>query len=94
MISQLNFREAKASLASRACSSPHALSFPPLTATTPTISSLRLFSLQTPERIFLIMEHCAGGDLSSYIRKTGPVDELTAQHFMRQLGMKQDWHKN
>ncbi|KAJ3700671.1 hypothetical protein LUZ61_004376 [Rhynchospora tenuis] len=36
-------------------------------------------------KIFLILEYCPGGDLSSYIHRHGRVPEPTAKHFMRQL---------
>ena len=44
------------------------------------------FAPQHPDRIFLILEYCAGGDLSEYIRRNGRVPESIARHFLRQLG--------
>lgn len=41
---------------------------------------------QHSDRIFLILEYCAGGDLSEYIRRNGRVPENIARHFLRQLG--------
>ncbi|XP_024359687.1 serine/threonine-protein kinase ATG1c isoform X2 [Physcomitrium patens] len=37
-------------------------------------------------RIYLVLEYCAGGDLAAYIQRYGKVDEVVARHFMRQLG--------
>ncbi|KAK6924217.1 Protein kinase domain [Dillenia turbinata] len=36
--------------------------------------------------IFLVLEFCAGGNLSSYIQQHGRVQEKTARRFMQQLG--------
>ncbi|KAL7230360.1 hypothetical protein ACSBR2_008782 [Camellia fascicularis] len=36
--------------------------------------------------IFLVLEFCAGGDLASYIRLHGRVQEQVARKFMQQLG--------
>eukprot|EP00252_Welwitschia_mirabilis_P016587 TRINITY_DN3663_c0_g1_i10.p1 TRINITY_DN3663_c0_g1~~TRINITY_DN3663_c0_g1_i10.p1 ORF type:complete len:700 (+),score=152.64 TRINITY_DN3663_c0_g1_i10:691-2790(+) len=36
-------------------------------------------------RIYLVLEYCVGGDLSSYISHHGKVSESKARHFMRQL---------
>ncbi|KAK3254883.1 hypothetical protein CYMTET_35919, partial [Cymbomonas tetramitiformis] len=36
-------------------------------------------------KIYLVMEFCAGGDLSLYIRKHGRACESVARHFMEQL---------
>lgn len=48
---------------------------------------IRLLEIvKSPDKIFLILEYCAGGDLSDYIRRNGRVKESTARHFMRQLG--------
>ena len=37
------------------------------------------------EQVYLILEYCAGGDLSEFIRKRGRVSEAVAKHFMTQL---------
>lgn len=52
--------------------------------------------VQSSDRIFLIMEYCAGGDLSAYIRQHGRVDEALARHFMRHLaaGLQILWTNN
>ncbi|XP_047319133.1 serine/threonine-protein kinase ATG1t [Impatiens glandulifera] len=36
--------------------------------------------------VFLVLEFCAGGNLASYIKLHGRVDEQLARNFMRQLG--------
>ncbi|KAF5958918.1 hypothetical protein HYC85_000127 [Camellia sinensis] len=36
--------------------------------------------------VFLVLEFCAGGDLASYIRLHGRVQEQVARKFMQQLG--------
>jgi serine/threonine-protein kinase ULK/ATG1 len=43
--------------------------------------------LQGQNRIYLVLEYCAGGDLAAYIQRYGKVTDLVARHFMRQLGM-------
>lgn len=43
--------------------------------------------LQGQNRIYLVLEYCAGGDLAAYIQRYGKVTEVVARHFMRQLGM-------
>lgn len=45
------------------------------------------FSIQTEDRIFLVLEYCEGGDLAAYLNRRGKVSEAVARHFMRQLGM-------
>ncbi|GJP54833.1 hypothetical protein CLOM_g13862 [Closterium sp. NIES-68] len=42
--------------------------------------------VKTSSRMFLVLEYCAGGDLSHHIRRGGAVREAAARHFMRQLG--------
>jgi len=37
------------------------------------------------ERVYLILEYCAGGNLSEFLRKRGRVSEAVAKHFMSQL---------
>ncbi|KAF9688025.1 hypothetical protein SADUNF_Sadunf02G0154100 [Salix dunnii] len=47
---------------------------------------IRLFeSIETEDRIFLVLEYCDGGDLARYIRRYGKVTEAVTRHFMRQL---------
>ncbi|ESW07327.1 hypothetical protein PHAVU_010G120500 [Phaseolus vulgaris] len=47
---------------------------------------VRLFeTIQTNDRIYLVLEYCAGGDLGAYIHRHGKVSETVARHFMRQL---------
>lgn len=41
---------------------------------------------KTNDRIYLVLEYCAGGDLAAYIHRHGKVSEPVAHHFMRQLG--------
>ncbi|KAI4317136.1 hypothetical protein L6164_025035 [Bauhinia variegata] len=41
---------------------------------------------QANEYLYLVMEFCAGGNLASYIRYHGRVQEQTARKFMLQLG--------
>ncbi|XP_065860019.1 serine/threonine-protein kinase ATG1a [Euphorbia lathyris] len=47
---------------------------------------IRLFdSIQTEDKIFLVLEYCDGGDLAAYIHRHGKVSQDVARHFMRQL---------
>ncbi|KAG6748286.1 hypothetical protein POTOM_048203 [Populus tomentosa] len=47
---------------------------------------IRFFeSIETEDRIFLVLEYCEGGDLAVYIQRHGKVTEAVARHFMRQL---------
>lgn len=42
---------------------------------------------QTPGCIYLVMELCEGGDLATYIERSGGrVEESVARNFMRQIG--------
>lgn len=41
--------------------------------------------LQERNRLYLVMDYCAGGDLAGYIRKAKRMPEATARQFMRQL---------
>ncbi|KAJ4884874.1 Protein kinase superfamily protein [Raphanus sativus] len=44
-------------------------------------------SIETGDRIFLVLEYCSGGDLADYINLHGKVSEPVAKHFMRQLAL-------
>ena len=41
--------------------------------------------IKEEKRIFLVLEYCAGGDVSEFIKKHGRVREDVARHFMRQM---------
>ncbi|XP_074567988.1 serine/threonine-protein kinase ATG1c-like isoform X2 [Curcuma longa] len=41
--------------------------------------------IQTPGRIYLVLEYCKGGDLSVFIQNHGRIPENIAKHFMKQL---------
>jgi len=45
------------------------------------------WNCKAPNRIYLVLEYCAGGDLAAYIQRYGKVSEGTARHFMQQLGI-------
>ncbi|XP_051126686.1 serine/threonine-protein kinase ATG1t [Andrographis paniculata] len=48
---------------------------------------IRLFDFfRYEDCIFLVMEFCAGGNLASYIRRHGRLQEIIAKRFMQQLG--------
>eukprot|EP00850_Spirogloea_muscicola_P021113 SM000237S08130 [mRNA] locus=s237:115968:120950:+ [translate_table: standard] len=48
---------------------------------------IRLLEIvRAPGRIFLVLEYCAGGDLSEHIKRQGRVHEAVARHLMSQLG--------
>lgn len=48
---------------------------------------IRLFDVFEAENsIFLVLEFCDGGDLASYIRNHGRVQECVARKFMKQIG--------
>ena len=49
--------------------------------------------LQEADRLFLVMEYCAGGDLAHLLRAVKRLPEPAAQHLMRQLaaGLRQMW---
>ncbi|PSC74948.1 Kinase superfamily isoform 4 isoform A [Micractinium conductrix] len=49
--------------------------------------------VEEEDRLYLVMEFCAGGDLAHFLRRVKRVSEATAQHFMRQLaaGLRQMW---
>ncbi|KAJ6343889.1 hypothetical protein OIU76_005605 [Salix suchowensis] len=42
-------------------------------------------SIETEDRIFLVLEYCEGGDLAVYIQRHRKVTGAVARHFMRQL---------
>lgn len=47
---------------------------------------VRLFeSIETEDRIYLVLEYCGGGDLGAYLNRHGRVSADVARHFMRQL---------
>lgn len=48
-------------------------------------------AVQEANRLYLVMEFCAGGDLGRYIRRYRQVSEATARYFLRQLaeGLKE-----
>uniref|UniRef100_A0A803M385 Protein kinase domain-containing protein n=1 Tax=Chenopodium quinoa TaxID=63459 RepID=A0A803M385_CHEQI len=47
---------------------------------------IRLFeSIETEERIYLVLEYCDGGDLGAYIHRHGRVTEDSARDFIKQL---------
>ena len=49
---------------------------------------VRLFEIvRDPKkaRIYLVLEYCAGGDLSKFVKRRGALGEAAVQHFMRQL---------
>ncbi|KAK8587655.1 hypothetical protein V6N12_022139 [Hibiscus sabdariffa] len=45
-----------------------------------------LHVLQSESCLFLVLEFCAGGNLASYIRSHGRIQEELARRFMQQLG--------
>eukprot|EP00741_Cyanophora_paradoxa_P001329 tig00000478_g1285.t1 len=47
--------------------------------------------LRTERTIYLILEFCAGGDLSKFIRRRGPLPEEFAKHLLRQLARGLDF---
>uniref|UniRef100_A0A7I4FA61 Protein kinase domain-containing protein n=1 Tax=Physcomitrium patens TaxID=3218 RepID=A0A7I4FA61_PHYPA len=52
--------------------------------------------LQAQDRIHLVLEYCAGGDLAAYIQRHGKATEVVARLFMRQLGagLQVLWNNN
>ncbi|KAH9324313.1 hypothetical protein KI387_004491 [Taxus chinensis] len=42
--------------------------------------------VRVPGKIYICLEYCPGGDLSTYIQCHGRVSEDIARHFMRQIG--------
>lgn len=42
-------------------------------------------TIEATGRIYLVLEYCTGGDLSTYIHRHGRVSQATARNFMRQL---------
>jgi serine/threonine protein kinase len=43
-------------------------------------------SQKSEKYIYLVLEYCAGGDLSKFIQAAGPFPEPVCRHFLRQLG--------
>ncbi|KAL2502960.1 Protein kinase superfamily protein [Forsythia ovata] len=42
--------------------------------------------IEEPDKLYIILEYCKGGDLSMYIQQhVGRIPEVTAKHFMQQL---------
>ena len=52
--------------------------------------------LQTHSKLFLVMEYCAGGDLSQFLRQNKAVSEATARSLLRQLaaGLREMWTRS
>jgi serine/threonine protein kinase len=42
-------------------------------------------NFENPKYIFLVLELCSGGDLSSFIKKNKNLPEKVAQSFLKQL---------
>jgi serine/threonine protein kinase len=42
--------------------------------------------IQTANNYYLVFEYCNGGDLNTYLRDKGPLDELSAQSIVYQMG--------
>lgn len=40
------------------------------------------YSFSSPEKLFLVMEYCPGGDLSSLLQHLGRFDEDTARQYI------------
>ena len=49
--------------------------------------------IESGGKMYLVMEYCAGGDLSQRLRDSGRLSEKTARHILRQLraGMQEMW---
>ncbi|PRW60240.1 Serine threonine- kinase ATG1 [Chlorella sorokiniana] len=49
--------------------------------------------IEEADRLYLVMEYCAGGDLAHLLRAVKRLPEAAAQHLMRQLaaGLRQMW---
>lgn len=50
-----------------------------------TSAPLSVCRLQEPGKIFLVLEHCSGGDLAAYLRRYGRLRELPARFVLSQL---------
>ena len=52
--------------------------------------------MQTHSKLFLVMEYCAGGDLSQFLRQNKAVSEATARSLLRQLaaGLREMWTRS
>ncbi|CAG7830015.1 unnamed protein product, partial [Allacma fusca] len=42
---------------------------------------------ETPEKIFMVMEYCRGGELFDYIVQRDRLDELEAKRIFRQIAL-------
>ncbi|KAI9364841.1 kinase-like domain-containing protein, partial [Zopfochytrium polystomum] len=52
-------------------------------------------TLETPDNIYIVMEHASGGELFDFIVTNGNTSEQTARHFFRQVVAAIDYcHKN
>ncbi|GFY93546.1 protein kinase superfamily protein [Actinidia rufa] len=45
-------------------------------------------TIETEDKIYLVLEYCNGGDLAAYIHRRGKVSQSLASHFTRQLGLQ------
>lgn len=56
-------------------------------------NQLFVYGIQEPGKIHIVLEYCKGGDLSMFIqRQQERIPEVTAKHFMLQLGISQSFH--
>ncbi|CAM0901574.1 unnamed protein product [Alopecurus aequalis] len=70
----------------RPSSPPPPISFPQVLYHRLPPTDLVLILPQTQGCLHLVMDLCEGGDLASYIHRTGRVEERVARNFMRQFG--------
>ena len=50
---------------------------------------------ETPQKMYLVMELCEGGELSKYLQKHGPMDEEAVKQIMSRLASAISYlHKN
>ena len=83
------------SLLSSACPTPSSSScssYAPGPALTPP-PFFRTALVQERNKLYLVMEFCAGGDLAHYLRAHRRAPEAVARHFLRQLaaGLQEMW---